>query len=56
MSGEKVGTSPDGTVHLMVAYPFARTVGCACGWVRRNVDDTIMDQLFEAHLQARGAV
>ena len=43
-------------VHATVAYPFARTVGCSCGWCRRDVDPSILDELAEQHLRQVGAV
>ena len=43
-------TDTKGVVHVTVCYPFANTVGCSCGWVRRDVADTIMDELCNQHL------
>lgn len=49
-------TDTQGNVHTTVCYPFAHTVGCSCGWVRRNVDPSIMDELCEIHLADNGIV
>ena len=52
MTAPEVSSTTDtyGHPHVTVAYPFARTVGCSCGWVRRNIDVSIMDELAEQHL------
>ena len=43
-------TDTKGVVHVTVCYPFARTVGCSCSWVRRDVAEAIMDELCTQHL------
>lgn len=40
--------------HVTTAYPFARTVGCSCGWTRTNVAESVMDDLIMAHLKSVG--
>ena len=40
--------------HVTTAYPVARTVGCSCGWVRRNVDPSVMDDLIIQHINSKG--
>jgi len=47
-------TDTAGTVHATVSYPFANTVGCSCGWVRRYVHPDIHEDLITAHLHRVG--
>lgn len=45
----------DPNLHMIVAYPLQRTVGCPCGWVRRDVDPDLMDELFAIHEERQAA-
>ena len=47
-------TDTKGVLHATVSYPFARTVGCSCGWVRTDVTEAFHEALIEAHLWKKG--
>lgn len=45
-------TDVQGTAHYTVAYQFAKTVGCSCGWVRKDILPDFHDDLIVEHLKA----